>query len=123
MRIERVAVRYINRLDLPGDRVELKDYLRTAPELSPDLVQGLVGFFMQLNIPHTDIKCTSLLNEITVEAPEPGVVSVVLDIDLFRTEDLPQAEQDLWSLFETLHERKNEIFEACITDRTRELIK
>lgn len=121
--IERIAVRYVNRLNLPGERVELKDYLRTSPEVSPDLPQGLEGFFLQVRIPHPDIKCTSLLNETGVPPPHLGVVSVVLDIDLFRTEDVPQDEGGLWNLFEALHERKNDIFEACITNRTRELIQ
>jgi uncharacterized protein (TIGR04255 family) len=123
VKIERLAVRYINRLDLPGERIELKDYVRTAPEVSADLPQLMVGFFLQVSLFHDDIKCISLLNETLVEPPHPGVVAVVLDIDLFRAEDVPQEEEGIWRLFETLHDRKNEVFEACITDRTRELIQ
>jgi uncharacterized protein (TIGR04255 family) len=83
----------------------------------------MVGFFMQASLWHDDIKCISLLNETLVEPPRSGIVAVILDIDLFRTEDIPQEDADIWRLFETLHERKNEVFEACITDRTRELIQ
>lgn len=36
-RVTQIAVRYINRLDIPFASVELKDYLRTVPEVSPDL--------------------------------------------------------------------------------------
>lgn len=32
-------------------------------------------------------------------------------------------EEGVWSFFEELHVRKNQIFEACLTDRTRELIR
>src|SRR5207253_4384748 len=46
--VTRAAVRYINRLDLPLPIRDLKDYLRTVPEVSPDLPQGLSGYFMQL---------------------------------------------------------------------------
>src|SRR5207244_3682868 len=38
--VRRVAIRYINRLDLPLP-AELKDYLRTFVEVSPDLPQGV----------------------------------------------------------------------------------
>jgi uncharacterized protein (TIGR04255 family) len=121
--VERLAVRYINRLDLPGPRIELKDYLRTSPEVSTLLPQSLASFFMQLNLPLQDIRCTLLLNETIIEPARPEVVSLVLDIDLFRTDDVPQVEEGIWEFFEVLHVRKNDVFEACITNRTRELIR
>jgi uncharacterized protein (TIGR04255 family) len=121
--VERLAVRYINRLDFPLPLLEMKDYLRTVPEIAPDLPQGLAGFFMQLNIPQPDIDSTLLLNETIIEPPGPDRVSIVLDIDLFRAAQVPSDEEEMWAFFEKLHMRKNEIFEACITDRTRELIR
>ena len=121
--VTRIAVRYINRLDLPLPLSDFKDYLRTFPEVSPDLPQGLAGFFTQLTIPLQDIKSVMLLNEAIIEPAKPECVSIVLDIDIFRTEDLPDTEEGNWELFEELRLRKNYAFEACITDRTRELIK
>ncbi|MCB0834599.1 MAG: TIGR04255 family protein, partial [Bacteroidetes bacterium] len=120
--VTRMAVRYINRLDLPLPLSDFKDYLRTVPEVAPDLPQGLAGYFMHLTIPYEDIQSTLLLNQAIIQPKREGVVSVVLDIDLFRKMDRPDEEQEMWHFFETLHERKNDIFEACITDRTRELI-
>jgi uncharacterized protein (TIGR04255 family) len=122
-KVTRVAVRYINRFDLPSPVGELKDYLRTSPEVSPDLPQELAGFFMELHIPQSDIKSTLLLRETAVPPAVPGVESVVLDIDLFRSDDLPPDDAGVWALLERLRSRKNEIFEACITDRTREVIQ
>jgi uncharacterized protein (TIGR04255 family) len=122
-RVVRTALRYISRLDLPGLGVELKDYLRTFPEVSPDLPQELAGFFMELNLPQRDIQSTLLLREIVVPPAAPGVTSVVLDVDLFRSEDIPSDDARIWALLEVLHARKNEIIEACITNRTREAIQ
>ena len=119
----RIALRYINRLDLPLPLADFKDYLRTVPEVSPDLPQGLAGYFIQLRIPLVDINSMAVLSETIIEPVKPGVVSVVLDIDISRSDDLPSNHNALWEFFEELHVRKNEVFEACITDRTRELIK
>ena len=47
---------------------------------------------------------------------------MVLDIDIFRTEDLPGNEAQLWELLEQLRQAKNMVFEACITDQTRRLL-
>ncbi len=120
-KVIRMAVRYINRLDLPLPLTDLKDYLRTSPEISVDLPQELEGYFMQLRIPQVDIQSLAVINQAIIEPATQNVASIVLDIDLFRHENLPHDEDELWNFFETLHERKNNIFEACITDRTREL--
>jgi len=118
--VSRLAVRYVNRLDIPGERVEINDYLRTMPEIAEGLPQKLDGYFMQLQIPVDDIRCKLLLNETIGQSPKPGCLSLILDIDLFRVDDIPNDEQSIWELFELLHARKNDIFEACITDRARE---
>lgn len=119
--VVRVAVRYINRIDLPGDSVDLKEYFRTSPEIAPELPQQLEGYFMQLRFPYPDVSGHCLINQTIVPPARENVVSVVLDIDLFRSQDLPQQEDDIWTCFEALHEGKNTIFEACITDPTRRL--
>lgn len=117
--ITRVAVRYVNRIDIPLPIKDFKDYFRTIPEVSNDLPQGLSGFFMQLHVPMEDVGCMLLLNEALIPPAKEGVVSVALDIDLFRTQSIPQSEEELWRLFSVLHDRKNEVFEGCITDKTR----
>jgi uncharacterized protein (TIGR04255 family) len=121
--VTRLAVRYVNRLDLPGPHVETKDYLRTQPEIAADLPQALAGYFMHLQIPMEDIRCMLLINETIGASPKSGCVGLILDIDVFRTDDIPQDEGGIWQMFETLRVRKNEIFEACITDRARELFQ
>ncbi|MEX0715024.1 MAG: TIGR04255 family protein [Planctomycetaceae bacterium] len=121
--ITRLAVRYINRIDIPLPFTELKDYLRTVPEVSPDLPQTLSGLFMQLSIPQEDISSTAILTEAQVDPARPGVASIILDTDLFRASELPQGDDSIWNVFEVLHDRKNEIFEACITDSTRSLFR
>ncbi|MBU0640676.1 MAG: TIGR04255 family protein [Planctomycetes bacterium] len=119
----RLAVRYINRIDIPLPLRDFKDYLRTVPEVSPDLPQGLTGYFMRLAIPQQDIMSVCLLSEAIIDPPSSDVVSVVLDIDVFRTEGLQADEEEIWAFIDKLRERKNQIFEACITDKTRELFE
>ncbi len=121
--VTRLAVRYINRFDLSGPPVELKDFFRTTLEISPDLPQKIDGFFVRVLIPQGDLHAQLLINQTNVQSPAPSVVSVVLDIDLFRDFDVPNDEDSIWGFFEKLRVRKDEVFEACITDRARELIQ
>lgn len=120
--VTRAAIRYINRIDIPQAVVDFDDYLRTSPQLSPDLHQGLSGFFMQLQSPQPDIDCMMIITEALVPPPTPEVVSVLLDFDLFREQTWPiEDDEQVWALLEDLRKRKNEAFEASITDATRRL--
>lgn len=121
--VKRVAVRYINRIDIPMPGVELKEYLRTSPEVSPDLPQGMTGYFMQVTLAIPELKALVTLTETAAAAPSPNATSVIFDLDLFRTDELPTDEESLWALLELFRDKKDAIFEACITDRTRELIR
>ena len=121
-RITRVAVRYINRLDIPHESVELKKYLRTVPEISEDLSQTVLSYFMQLVIPQEDILATAVINQAIVPPPTPETTSVILDIDLFREKDIPDSDEGIWAVFEQLREGKNKIFKACLTPDAEELI-
>ena len=122
-RCTRLAVRYVNRIDIPAERTELKEYFRTGPEVSPDLPQTLGGFFLQVQLPMDDLPGTAIINQTRIPPIKPGVISVVLDIDIFRDTDVPTGEGEIWAFFEQLHVRKNDIFEASITPKTRELFE
>jgi uncharacterized protein (TIGR04255 family) len=121
--VTRVGVRYINRLDIPLPIRDFKDFLRTIPEVSPDLPQALSGFFMQLQIPQEDIQAMVMINQAMISPPSPDVVSVLLDIDAYREQILPAEQTVFWECLETLHTKLDQVFEGCITDETRELIK
>lgn len=120
--VTRAGIRFINRLDLPGPLVDFKDYLRTVPEISPELPQGLSGFFMQLQAPQEDINCMLIINEAFAPPISPELVSVILDFDLFREAIWRSDDEDIWQFLGQLRHRKNLAFEASITDKTRRLI-
>ncbi|MEO1401225.1 MAG: TIGR04255 family protein [Cyanobacteria bacterium J06635_1] len=123
-KIQRVAVRYINRLDIPLPIQDFSDYLRTIPQLSSDLPQELNDYLLQLRIPERDLGGWLSLREAILPTPiEENIVSIVLDIDLFCEVDLQANSNEYWELLEKIRVRKNQVFEACITDKTRELIK
>lgn len=120
--ITRVATRFINRLELPGPSVDFNDYLRTTPQIAPNLPQGLSGFFMQLQIPQEDLHCMLLINEALVSPSSPETISVILDFDLFGQQDWQiEEDEEVWAFLEQLRDRKNLAFEASITDKTRGL--
>jgi uncharacterized protein (TIGR04255 family) len=119
--VTRVAVRYINQIDIPLPIFELKDYFRTYPEVSPELAQDLSALLMQLQIPQKDLQALLVLTQTGVPPPSPDVASVILDIDLFIERSDFKSDDEIWEVFEAFRARKNEVFEGCITDKTRQL--
>lgn len=117
--IVRVALRYINRLDIPVPFADFKEYLLTVPEIAPKLPQGLSGFLMQLHIPQPDIDALAVLNIAMMPPIAPNICSILLDIDVFKEGNVAQTEDELWRYFSILREKKNFIFESSITDTMR----
>ena len=121
IKVTRVALRYINQFDI-GVPMDFRDYFRTFPEVSSDLPQQLSGFLMQVQIPREDFKGFILLTQTMVPPPDEKTASVILDIDTYRQEVDFASDGELWRFLEQLRDRKNEVFEGCITNRTRQLI-
>jgi uncharacterized protein (TIGR04255 family) len=129
MTVTRVAVRYINRIDLPvpadeqAEPLRLETYFATYPQITERLrFNAFSGFIMQLQVPQPDIESMLLINQRLVDRPSPEVVSVVLDFDLFRVGEWDaQDDGPIWDFLEVLHDRKNEAFEASITEDARRL--
>jgi len=124
-RINRISLRYVNRLDLAVPVGELKDYLLTAPDIAPGLSQVMAGFMMQLDLPQPDLPdAVMVVREGIVAPPRPDTVSILLDIDLTQTVDLGLTDQEVWTTnFEALHIRADEAFERSITDKVRKVIR
>lgn len=76
---------------------------------------------MQLRIPDAQISGQTVINQTIVPPAREGVVSIVLDIDVFCDQDVSDDEDAIWRFLERLRVRKNEIFESCITDSSRKL--
>lgn len=121
-RVRRVALRYINQLDLPSPVRDFRDYIRTYPEVSSDLPQELAGFFSQIQVPLPDIEATLIVTQSMVPPPDVKLVSIVLDLTVFKDNPKFLSDDEIWRTLEELRIRKNTVFEGCITNRTRELI-
>ncbi len=124
--VTRVAVRYINKLNLPGedkdDSVELNHYLKTVPEIGSGFPQLMTNFFMQIQCPQEDISSMLVITEALFPNGPQGMSSILLDLDLSRESIWTIEEQErIWQALEVLRTRKNEVFEASITDAARRL--
>lgn len=120
-RVNRIAVRYINQIDIPLGAIDYKDYFLTTPEIAQTLPQDLSGFFMKLQIPCPDFGGGLILTQMATQPAQPGWHSVVLDIDVFKQCDPELAEPEMWDTIEMLKATENKFFFESITERTQGL--
>ena len=121
--ITRVAVRYINQINLPlkGGRLRFEDYLQTFPRMEVAEEISLEQFLMRLVMPQNDLAAKLILTEALLPA-QGDRVGVILDIDIFRENvSIDALSMEAWDILELFRNRKNDYFEASITDRAREL--
>lgn len=123
--LSRLGIRYLNRIDVPikdAPTIDLETYLKFRPNI-PKIGKGpIVGYMVQATMP-TDNPFwnTSITSSIVSPPPLINHLSLLLDIDVFRTEQIPGKENDLWAVVEEARGIKNRVFEHCITDQSREL--
>ncbi len=118
--ITRIAVRYINRLDLPLPMGDFAEYLTAPPTVPVSLPQGVSQFLTRVVIHDADI--TANIVQTMISSPKADHVGIVLDIDVFnQKEDTGFEESSIWPEFEKLRDLKNRIFFGSITEKTARL--
>nr|WP_314094220.1 TIGR04255 family protein [uncultured Shinella sp.] len=119
-RINRIGLRTINRIDTGAPRAEVSDYLHI--NLGQPVLEGLEAeaFTAQITFRLPDGVHQATTTAGLVNSPVPDTIAFILDIDVFTTVDIPMRDDNLWSRLEDVRKVKNAIFEASITDRSRE---
>lgn len=122
-RVTRIALRYINRMELPLPLRSFDEYLRTVPQVAAELSQGLADFVLRLVIPEPGIDAVGVIHE-TFEPPTPDErLPFILDIDVFKDIECAADSETIWDDLERLRGFKNEIFFKSTTEKAQELFR
>lgn len=120
--IKRLAVRYINVIEIPSAQVELSDYFVQPPQPPEGLPQSLEGFLSRLVIRYDEV--TRATVTITPQPQgKPNTMPIVFDIDVFSSVNLPASYEKLDQEFARLHEIVWTVFKKSLKPKTEELFK
>lgn len=117
--ITRIAVRYINRLELRLPINDFSEYITAPPTVPDSLPQEVSQFLTKVVIHEGDI--TANIIQTLDKSPKPDHIRIILDIDVFIFNELGIRMEDIWTDFEKLHKMKNRIFFESITEKTARL--
>jgi len=123
VKITRIALRYINRIEIPLPIKDFKEYILTTPEIAPKLPQALDHFFMQLVVPNPDIPATAIITQTIGKPTQNQILPLILDIDVSLKTSYVDNKSEMWDEFEKLRIFKNDIFFDSTTDKAKELFK
>ena len=123
-KIARVGVRFINRIDIPiiDAIVEESFYLDVYPKL-PTSLGPVTAYAVQSQLPSDATGLNVIINSASVPSPLLGHGSIVVDIDVGKDINSTLKDEDVFDLLNEIRIKKNAVFEACVTDRARELFQ
>ena len=117
--VSRVALRYINRLELtlePGD--QLTRYLTSPPGLPGDM-SGQVNEFLSRIVGYDEQRKATAVVTQQLKRRKPGQpVAITVDIDVFQTGNFSVSSAPLREILDSLRELKNEMFFSSLTEET-----
>lgn len=123
--IARIGIRYVNRIDVPwpaSGKLQIEDYLTFTydapqPPLNPSL-EFLVSMMADIG---NGEECRVRISSSSTESPLARHNGIVLDIDVFSLHPHSLSQGSVWDLVDRMRGYKNDVFEACITERSREM--
>lgn len=122
--VQRIGVRYINKITLPTRTPVVEDYLRCALPTISGLPNERKGFLGTTEYVYDDGVLLNLIvaRGATGIADDLSVSSeVFLDLDVIWASESEILQSDALNKVEILRDREREAFEAVITDRSRKL--
>ena len=123
--VQRVALRYLNRIALPLPLRDLRDYCLLFPDLPPALPQGISEFFLRVTLPVPDAPCLSTVT-LTFEPAIPGatMLNLILDNEAAFFCGVRNVDTEaIWSKLAQLRDLKNKVFDASLTEKAKELFR
>lgn len=125
LKINRIGVRYLNKIKLPTKDLNFADYLNWPPSTPPILYGKIISYFMQITCP-SEIDPTFLINlmqmcEVEVEEQSQKVLPIVLSIDVSKIIFENYKYSDVSDSIHAIKNEANRIFQDVLKDKAKEL--
>jgi uncharacterized protein (TIGR04255 family) len=118
--ITRIGLRYINRFELPGDRVELEDILEFRPHIGDRLPEDHASFIVGAEFLFERKRDVLRLQVASAVPAKQAQLALVLDLDYFTLLPDEAVWTDIVGWLELAHGHVENAFEGSITDRLRQ---
>jgi len=120
--VQRIGLRYTNRIDIPGEYVKLEDYFNFRPSIEESLPKVVLSFKLSSHFLFADERDVCMVQFFS-KPSEKKINSFILDFDYYLR--VPQSTESIDSLGwkNEAHSQIEKLFEGCISDKLREIFK
>jgi uncharacterized protein (TIGR04255 family) len=116
-----IGLRYINRIEIPGQRAKLEDYFEFRPFVGPNLPQEFGAFIVGIQASFENSRDNLRLQIASAAIEAPDSVALMLDLDYHLSQPGQVLLDNVFEWMEIAHGHVEETFEACITERLGEM--
>ncbi len=121
--VTRLALRYLNHVELPANVDDFDTYLRAAPPIPPELPQYLSAFLTRVTIHDPEAGVAAHISQALETGAGGRKIIVIVDIDAFKEGEFEPAAPEIDDAFGLLHNLKNRIFFHLLTDEALRLFQ
>lgn len=121
--VTRVALRFINGIEIPAQEFDLADYFTTAPQAPLGTTGVMEGFLSRVVVAYPRDDARAIITLAPAPVSPPGASRFLLDIDAFSEVKLGAEDPRMEHILHRLREIKNEIFFSSLTEKAKELFR
>lgn len=123
-RITRIGLRYINRIEIPGEKIAMEDFFTIYPKLPQSLGNIHGPFLVRVEVPQAEQGHTVFITFGTPDLSRPfeGKQTFMLDLYDRATQNESLDKTELKKEVQLAHENVVLAFEDSITDQLRDLL-
>jgi len=120
---KRIELRYINKINIRAESVELSEYFDFYPYIPKKLPQSHTNFISRVEIPYLNNRDRMLITIGSALSERPDTLSIVLDIDYIMSISEAMQIDAVEEWLEQAHSAIESSFEHCIKDKSRILFE
>ncbi|MBU4231421.1 MAG: TIGR04255 family protein [Desulfobacterales bacterium] len=118
---KRILLRYINRFEFSGEKIELRDYFNYYPNIPPGIPQIHGPFNVRIEFSYREGRDRLMMTLGTAIPDKPGIIPLVFDIIyvLALPHTIPLDQASDW--LQIAHDEVNKTFNTSITEKCKAL--
>lgn len=121
--VSRIAVRYINHLNIPLPVTDFRDYLTAPPPVPESAPQVVRSFLTRVVVHDSEKQLDANITQAMERSIKPDFINIIIDIDAYKSGGFDIQTEEIWEILNQLRHLKNTIFFGSITEKTAKLFE
>jgi len=121
--IDRMALVYIDRIEIPGKRVKIEDYFKFYPKLGMELPHAHTNFVVGVEFPYNEKRDSCRLQLTSAMATVKDHLAVLLTTEYYLVKQKSVSPDMALDWMEDAHTQVRALFKGCITENLEDLFE